>query len=195
MAYQRPIAPIAQRVGRNGVDQLAPLLGIKHRGLAGFHDMLRTAHGCSRVHRHDLAGDQPVEQHAHGRQLLFHVRRRMGQLARLYIGGDIMRPDRRQRQAALVAPGEEADARTSVSAARIRVADVDGEEFDVAPGGRVAGVGDQRRHQAGVGVLGQGAGLSDGGELGFGHLSPPHTTNVVYDKGRCTKPLRGNSVI
>ena len=149
---QRPVAPIAQRVGRNGVDQLAPFLGIEHRGLAGFHDMLRTAHGRSRVHRHDLAGDQPVEQHPHGCQLLLHVRRRMGQLARLYIGGDIMRPDRRQRQAALVAPGEETGACPGIGPARIRVADVGGEEFDVAPGGRIAGVGDQRRHQIGVGL-------------------------------------------
>jgi hypothetical protein len=47
-----------------------------------------------------------------------YVRRRMGLLARLYIGGDIMRAYRRQRQAALVAPGEEIDARPGISTAR-----------------------------------------------------------------------------
>ena len=80
---------------------------------------------------------------------------RMGLLERLDIGGDIERPDRRQRQAAILAPGEELAAGPRVSPARVRVADVGGEEFDVAPGGRLAGVGDQRRHQMEIGV-GQG---------------------------------------
>jgi hypothetical protein len=40
-----------------------------------------------------------------------------------------------------------------LTAPRIRVADVGGEKFDVAPAGGIAGVGDQRRHQGGgVGV-------------------------------------------
>jgi hypothetical protein len=43
--YQRAIAPTAQRVGRNGIQQLAPLLGVEHSGLAGFHHMLRAASG------------------------------------------------------------------------------------------------------------------------------------------------------
>jgi hypothetical protein len=55
-------------------------------------------------------------------------------------------PDRRQRQAAFVAPGEEPAARARIGPARVRVADVGGEEFDVAPAGLLAGVGDQRRH-------------------------------------------------
>jgi hypothetical protein len=63
----------------------------------------------------------------------------MGLLERLYIGGDIERPDRRQRQpAAILAPSEELVAGPRVSPARVRVADVGGEEFDVAPGGRLA---------------------------------------------------------
>jgi hypothetical protein len=101
-----PVAPITQRVGRNGVDKLAPFFGIQHRSLAGFHNVLRATHGRGRVHRHDLAGDQPIEQHPHRSELLLHVRCRMGQLARLYIGRDVMRPDRRQCQAAFLAPGK-----------------------------------------------------------------------------------------
>jgi hypothetical protein len=77
----------------------------------------------------------------------------MGLLERLYIGGDIERPDRRQRQAAVLAPREEPVARPHIGAPGIRVADVGGKEFDIAPAGSVAGVGDQRRHQGGgVGV-------------------------------------------
>jgi hypothetical protein len=103
---QRPVAPVPQRLGRNGVDQRAPLLRIKHGGLAGFHDMLRSAHGGSWVYRHNLTGDQPVEHHPHRRELLLYIRRRMGQATCLYIGGDVVRADCRQRQAAFIAlPG------------------------------------------------------------------------------------------
>ena len=50
-----------------------------------FTDVLRPAHGGGRVCRRNLAGDQPVEQHAHRGELLLHVRRRMGLLQALYI--------------------------------------------------------------------------------------------------------------
>ena len=85
----------------------------------------------------------------------------------LYIGRNVMRPDRRQRQAAIIAPGEEPAARPRIGAPRVRVADVGGEEFHIAPAGGVAGIGDQRRHQRPIGVsLGrEGAGRDDGGEL------------------------------
>ena len=63
------------------------------------------AHRRGRIGRDDLADDQPVEQHAHGGELLLHQRRRsLDGLQLLYIGGDVMRPDRGERQAALLAP-------------------------------------------------------------------------------------------
>ena len=37
-----------------------------------------------------------------------------------------------------------------VSPARVRIADIRGKEFNIAPGGRLVGVGDQRRHQMAV---------------------------------------------
>jgi hypothetical protein len=55
-------------------------------------------------------------------ELLLHAGRRMGLLERLYIGGDIMRPDRRQRQAAVLAPREEPVARPRVGAPGTRIA-------------------------------------------------------------------------
>jgi hypothetical protein len=76
----------------------------------------------------------------------------VGLLEGLYIGGDIMRPDRRQGQAAFLAPSEEPAARPRIGAPRVGVADVGGEEFDIAPAGGVAGGGDQRRHQVELAV-------------------------------------------
>lgn len=48
---------------------------LEHRGLAGLDDVLAPAHRRCRIHRDHLAGDQPVEQHAHHRQLLLDARR------------------------------------------------------------------------------------------------------------------------
>ena len=55
-------------------------------------------------------------------------RRRVSLLERLYVSGNIERPDRGQRQPAILAPGEELVAGPRVSPARMRVADVRGEE-------------------------------------------------------------------
>ena len=52
-----------------------------------------TAPAAGPVCGHHLADDQPVEQHPHGGELLLHVRRRMGLLAGLYIGTDVIGPD------------------------------------------------------------------------------------------------------
>jgi hypothetical protein len=126
---------IAYSVDRNGVDQPPPLRAVEHRRLAGFDHVLRPAHCRGRIARRHLAGDRPVEQHAHRGELLLHAGRRVGLLERLYIGGDIERSDRWQRQAAIFAPREEPAARSRISAPCIRVADVGGEEFHVAPAG------------------------------------------------------------
>ena len=63
----------------------------------------------------------------------------------LDIGADIMRPDRRRHQTVILAPGEEPAAGARIGSARMRVADVDREEFDIAPRRRIAEIGDQRR--------------------------------------------------
>ena len=59
----------------------------------------------------------------------------------LYISRDVERTDGRQLQ---VAPSEKATARTSIGAACVRVSDIGREDVDVAPGGLLAGIGDQR---------------------------------------------------
>jgi hypothetical protein len=105
--------------------------------------------------------------------LLLHARRGVSLPQALYIQGDVIRPDRRQRQAAILAPGEELATGPRVSPARVRVADIGGEEFDVAPGGRFAGVGDQRRHEMAVGRGGERTGFKDGGKMVVGGRHEP----------------------
>jgi hypothetical protein len=100
-------------------------------------------------------------------KLLLHVRCRVGCLPLLDIARDIERPDRRQRQATVFAPGEELAAGPRVGAPRVRVADVGGEELDIAPAGGIAGGGDQRRHHGDRIRRGRDRGRRDGcGELG-----------------------------
>src|SRR5271168_3292754 len=72
------------------------------------------------------------EQHPHCGELLLHARCCVGLLECLYIGGDIERPDRGERQATVLAPGEEPAARPRIGPAGVGVADVGGEEFDIA---------------------------------------------------------------
>ena len=146
---QRAVAQIAHGAGRDAVDQLAPLGAIEHRRLAGLHHVLRPAHGGGRVDRHHLAGDQPVEQHAHRGELLLHARRPVFLLQRIHPGRHVEGSDRSEREAALFAPDEEASAGPGISPARVGVVDVGGEEFDVAPAGGVTLVGDERRHDMG----------------------------------------------
>src|SRR6202011_2737481 len=125
-------------------------------------------------------GHQPIEQHAYGRELL--LDRRCGNLVLqlLYISGDVMGPDRGRREATIFAPGEEPGAGPGVSAARVRVADVGGEEFDVAPGCFVAEIGDQRRHDIQRALVGGDFGRRDGRRqlvlwfLGLGQNGPPY---------------------
>jgi len=146
--------------------------------------MLRSAHGRRRVRGQHLAGDQPVEQHPHRRELLLHAGRRVGLLKRLYIGGDIERPDRGQRQAAVVAPGEEPGARPRIGAPRVGIADVGGEEFDIAPAGVITEIGDQRRHDWRRAEVGRcDLGLGDGGrKLGLGRFqSGPPALDIEYE--------------
>jgi hypothetical protein len=67
--------------------------------------MLWSADGRRRVGGQYLAGDQPVEQHPHGGELLLDAGRRMLLLQALYVGRDIERPDGGQCEPALFAPG------------------------------------------------------------------------------------------
>ena len=63
----------------------------------------------------------------------------------LDLGRDVMPRERRRCQAAVFAPHEKPVAGSGVSPARVRVADVGAEEFDVAPGRFLAEMGDQCR--------------------------------------------------
>ena len=107
---------------------------------------------------------------------------------------------RRQRQPSILAPGEEPATGPRVSPARVRIADVGGEEVDVAPGGGVAGVGDQRRHEMEIGVdRGREGGRFEGrGELVvMGCHDAYSSRNIIHDKDvimREIRPKRGRGV-
>jgi hypothetical protein len=70
--------------------------------------MFGPAHRMRRVGGEDLADDEPIEQHANGRQVLLHRRLGSGRLQRLYIGGDMDRLDVGElAELVLLDPGEE----------------------------------------------------------------------------------------
>ena len=164
---QCPVAQITHRLGGDGIEQPPPLVAFQHRRLASVHNMLGAAHCGCRIMRHHLAGDQPVEQHPHRREFLLHGRRRVVLLHEFDIAGYVIGPDGWQGEAARLAPGEKMTAGAGVGSAGVRVADVGGEEFNIAPARLLAGVGDQRRNQRAAGQRRENAGRFDQrGELG-----------------------------
>src|SRR5712692_11717057 len=98
-----------------------------------------------RVNRNDLAGDQPVEQHADTGEMLLD-RGRFHPLAQaLDVLSDVDRLDLIERaDPAHVAPAQKRGGRAPVRGARVRVADIDGEEFEEAGASPLPGPGDKR---------------------------------------------------
>ncbi len=62
----------------------------------------------------------------------------------------------------MVTPGEKAGAGPGIGTARIRIAYVCGKEFDVASGGFLAEIGDQRRHHVQRSLVSRDLRLLDG---------------------------------
>jgi hypothetical protein len=182
---QCPVAQVAQGRRRDRGQQFAPFGAFEHRRLAGLDHVLGPAHRMRRVCRHDLAGHQPVKQHPYCRELLLDRRRRDRVLQLLYIGGDVMWADTGRHEAAILAPGKEPVAGPGVSAARVRVADVGREEFDIAPGRLVAEIGDQGRHHVQRALIGGDVSLLDRRRkllLGLVQNGPP--TLIFQARGR-----------
>ena len=99
-----------------------------------------------RVNGNYLAGDQPVEQHADAGEMLLDGGCRHTPAELLYIGGDMHRLDFIEpANSLLLAPMEKLDSGTAVRRARVRIADVDSEEFKEAGPGTLLGSGDDRR--------------------------------------------------
>jgi hypothetical protein len=107
---------------------------------AGAHALTRPGY------RHDLAGDEPVEQVTNRGEPLLDTRCRELARAGLDPGGDVHRQhggDRRHADAP--APGQEFFRGAGVGPARVRVADVGREEFEEAHAGTLAGGRDEGR--------------------------------------------------
>jgi hypothetical protein len=144
---QRAIAQADEGRGVDALDQDAGLVGREHGGLAALDDVLGAAHRGGGIAGEDSAGDQPIEQHADGGEVLLDGRLRHSLLERLYIGGDVERLDIDQPDdPGGIEPGEEVRDGAVIGHPGILVADGGGEEFQEAADGGVAGAGDRRRH-------------------------------------------------
>ncbi len=141
---QRAVAQAddGRRVDR--VDELARLGRVEHRRLAAPHDVARPAHGGGGVGRHDLAVTMPIEQVAQRGQAQLRRRRGSRALQLLDVGGDMHALDRRKPgDAARLKPIEEFRRGARIGAARVRVPDLRGEEFEEAIRSTGAGGGDE----------------------------------------------------
>ena len=145
---ERPVAPAGERARVDRLEEPARLGRRAHRRRARRHHVRRPPDGRRRVHRQDLADDEPVAEHADGRQVLLDGGRRPG--VGPDVGRHVQRRDRLERQAARIAPRQELPHGPPVRRARPRVRDPRGEELQ-KPGHRHGPrVDDQpRQHERG----------------------------------------------
>jgi hypothetical protein len=90
---QRAVAQADEGRGVDALDQGAGLVGREHGGLAALDDVLGAAHRGGGIAGKDAAGDESIEQHPDGGEVLLDGRFRHPLLERLYIGGDVERLD------------------------------------------------------------------------------------------------------
>jgi hypothetical protein len=131
------------------VSKAAGFGGVEDRRLTLAGGVGRATHGGRGVGGHDLAGDEPVEEVAHGGELL--LDRRCGERAALQLnpGRDVEGLDGRELvRAGCLAPDQKVVDRAGVGAAGVRVADRGGEELQVAPCRPLAGSGGEGRDDA-----------------------------------------------
>jgi hypothetical protein len=133
----------------DAVEELARFERPSVPGLASLDNVFGAANGGGGIYRQHLADHRPVEQHADGGEPLLDGRRRRPATDILDPSRDVHRFDVKQLdEAGLVAPVEEFAGGPVIGFARVRVADVGGEEFDEAPAGVAAARGDQCRHRS-----------------------------------------------
>jgi hypothetical protein len=144
---QRAVTQAGRRRHIDAVEQLPRLGCIEHRRAALFRGMGGPAHRRSRVVRHDLAGDEPVEQVADRGQLLLDGRRRRRLGLQLDPRGHVQRLYLNERwHASAGAPPQKIPRRPRVRTPRVRIANRRREEFQEADAGPLAGRRDQGRH-------------------------------------------------
>ena len=130
---ERPIAQAGERARVDRLEEPARLGRREHRRRARRHHVRRPPDGRRRVHRDNLADDEPVAEHADGRQVLLDRGRRPG--VGPDVGRHVQRRDRRERQAPGLAPRQKLPHGPSVRRPRAPVRDPRGEELQ-KPGHR-----------------------------------------------------------
>lgn len=148
---ERPVAQAAQGVRGDAVEELARLVRGKDRGLAGLNHVLGPAGRGGRVVGHDLADDEPVEEHPDCGEVLLGRRCCVCAGHLLDVAGDVVRADRGElMDVPDLEPTEEVADVPVVRGARVPVADVRGEKLQEPVRGVLASGGDGRRHRARV---------------------------------------------
>jgi len=120
----------------DAVEQSTSFVDGEHRRLTFLHYILRAAHGMGRVDFENVARYQPVEQHPHGGQVLFHRGWRDFALQVLDERGDMKGLDADQfGQPVGLAPAGKTAGGIEIGFAGAVVIDLGGEEFDKAQDG------------------------------------------------------------
>jgi hypothetical protein len=145
------------------------------------------------VRSDDLTSDEPIEEHAHGRQVLFDRWLGVCLLQLLDIKGHVdgLNPSQPVDASAL-APSEKLPDIVVVGDPGVLVSNRCGEEFQEPPHGIIACVGDERRNDGFCRVRGEGPGWLVGDELAHGfsvhNVLCPRVPTCLRPTGLTQKP-------
>ena len=141
---QRAITQTGMCRDIDAVEQRARFRRIEHRCLSRRHDVPGPAHLARRIDRHDLAGDEPVEQMTDcGETTLGVASSRVPASIQVATCTGCTAPIDGTRGAG--APGQKFIRGSGLGPPLVRVADVDRKEFEEADRGLLAGSGGERR--------------------------------------------------
>ena len=110
--------------------------------------MLGPTHSMGRIDCQDLADDEPIKQHADGREVLFDGRLGGRRLKPLDVGGDVHGLDIGElADPMLLDPGEEGARSPIIGHARVLIADLGGEEFEEPARSMITGIANRSRYR------------------------------------------------
>jgi hypothetical protein len=163
----------------DAVEQHARLVCGEDRRLALLRRVPRTADRCRRVERHNLADHEPIEEHAYRGERLLHGRSREILTEHLDVGRDVHRTYPLEREPSSFAPAEKIRTRAVIRAARVRVPDVGGEEFQEPEAGIFAGGQNDGGHAVSAADLQVSVRFLDQSSV---HVSYMITSFIIYDR-------------
>lgn len=145
--HERPVSLAHDVRYVDAVEEAPRVFRREHRRLPFSVAVSRAADGRGRIEPHDLANDEPIEEHPDSGKVLLHRLRRSGVL--LDVSRNMHGLDCLQYEPPLLTPMHKVPHGAAVGLAGVLVSDVNGEEFEEPLGRLFPLLGDDNRNRCG----------------------------------------------